>query len=475
MLPRAQLLTALTVAALVPGTAHAATVVNVVGDPFPWWIVYTSGPGEADQLTVSRTGSDWLFTTAFPPPLNAGSNCTVVQHLIAVRCFDVDTGVVQLKLGDGDDRVKLDYQRARSAVQFDGDVGNDRLEVTSAAQTGPITAVGGPGRDTLDGGSGTDTLSGGEGDDVFGPVVGADTVIGGAGIDTVEFTGAKQPLLLSLDGQANDGAANQRAHLEVEHITGGDQDDQISGDGGANRLIGGSGADFLQGGGGPDALIGDAGDDRIDARDGVADTIDCGFGTDSVTADPADTTSGCERVDADGDGVPTPLDCDDTNAAIRPEAAEVPGNGIDEDCSGADLVVAAVPAAPGSSPPAAAPTPSAPARVIAPVSFGWDVRKRYTVLTRVVARDLPAGTRVVMRCTGKGCPRNATLRPSGRTADLSKRFARRQLAPGVKVEVRVLADRSIGKVVTATIRAGRAPLLRTTCLPPGITRPQRCT
>ena len=40
--------------------------------------------------------------------------------------------------------------------------------------------------------------------------------------------------------------------------------------------------------------------------------------------------------DADGDGVSPPADCNDRNAEIRPGATDVPGNGIDEDCSGAD-------------------------------------------------------------------------------------------------------------------------------------------
>ncbi len=42
--------------------------------------------------------------------------------------------------------------------------------------------------------------------------------------------------------------------------------------------------------------------------------------------------AGCPEVDADGDGAPASEDCDDTNAAVFPGAAEVCDNGIDENC-----------------------------------------------------------------------------------------------------------------------------------------------
>lgn len=43
-------------------------------------------------------------------------------------------------------------------------------------------------------------------------------------------------------------------------------------------------------------------------------------------------------IDLDGDGVQGGLDCDDEDAAISPRMPEIPYDGLDQDCSGADLV-----------------------------------------------------------------------------------------------------------------------------------------
>ncbi len=57
--------------------------------------------------------------------------------------------------------------------------------------------------------------------------------------------------------------------------------------------------------------------------------------------------------DADGDGVSRLFgggDCDDANAAVHPGAEDVPGNGVDEDCSGADDVAVSLATQPKEAP-----------------------------------------------------------------------------------------------------------------------------
>jgi formylglycine-generating enzyme required for sulfatase activity len=60
----------------------------------------------------------------------------------------------------------------------------------------------------------------------------------------------------------------------------------------------------------------------------------------AATDDPADARVAEPDVpasDVDGDGVDAPEDCNDRNARVGPGAPETCGDGIDQDCSGADL------------------------------------------------------------------------------------------------------------------------------------------
>ncbi|MBA2349839.1 MAG: hypothetical protein H0V81_16295 [Solirubrobacterales bacterium] len=81
----------------------------------------------------------------------------------------------------------------------------------------------------------------------------------------------------------------------VNRILGSARADVLSGSREGDEIDGGAGTDTITGGPGEDCLTGESGDDVIDARDGVADTVDCGPGDDTVLADPEDTLVGCER------------------------------------------------------------------------------------------------------------------------------------------------------------------------------------
>ena len=108
---------------------------------------------------------------------------------------------------------------------------------------------------------------------------------------------------------------------------------------GPDVLAGGAGNDFLNGQGGIDDYFGEGGNDTIEARDGVAERISCGAGSDQARIDFIDIIAECEAgVDGDGDGFSSSIDCNDANPRINPGARERFENGIDEDCDGRDNV-----------------------------------------------------------------------------------------------------------------------------------------
>lgn len=99
-----------------------------------------------------------------------------------------------------------------------------------------------------------------------------------------------------------------------EGLAGGGGRDSIEAGRGADCLSGGKGQDLLNGGKGDDKLHGGPGDDQllpgpgadrvragrgrdlVIARDGVAEDVNCGPGTDRANADEADRVVGCENL-----------------------------------------------------------------------------------------------------------------------------------------------------------------------------------
>jgi hypothetical protein len=177
----------------------------------------------------------------------------------------------------------------------------------------------------VEGGSGADhvhtqrletpaALNGGSGDDLFYADAG-DTVSGGPGVDSAHFGSETVAGAFSLDGVADDGFAGRppmNLLPDIEDVWVVDPLTDCVGScppsvptgsltlvGGAtgNRLTGASGNDTIAGGGGSDRLQGFGGDDTLNARDGVADRVECGPGTDTAIVDQLDQVIACENVD----------------------------------------------------------------------------------------------------------------------------------------------------------------------------------
>ena len=255
--------------------------------------------------------------------------------------------------GPGDDTIEGWVQ----PESFTGGPGKDTL----SGWKGDDALDGGDDDDVLDAGLGRDRLSAGAGNDVLTSDgyndPSSDVVDGGDGVDTIEkdysdpsSSAPPLPVNVTLAGGADDGRPGENDDIRgVErmvfssaatvigtdaaeyvklHQVGGDGvlvgnggDDELRGGDGADRIDGGAGADELDGGFGDDTITGgpgrDAissdlaggdcgplwckipyGNDTVDARDGEADSIECGAGTDKVVADAVDTVAPtCETVD----------------------------------------------------------------------------------------------------------------------------------------------------------------------------------
>lgn len=291
-----------------------------------------------------------------------------------VHCALAGVETLHVELGDGDDSSVNatavqsynyggpgnDHIVGGSADDWlQGDEGDDVLE----GNDGDFDAFsGGPGNDLLSGGNGRDSMAGGEGNDTHlggpGPdelqhSPGADDFSGGTdpagalpeSVDYVTYQFAKQPLSISLDGQANDGAAGEGDNVrsDVERILGGDVDDRISGSGDANEISGHWGDDRIEGRGGDDALSGSDGQDAVRGGDG-ADELRGGGGDDELVGEAGDDLLHGDdpgRRGADtmrgGDGIDTvsyaektaPVSVDFDGAADDGTAGEADNAGVD--------------------------------------------------------------------------------------------------------------------------------------------------
>jgi hypothetical protein len=303
--------------------AQVADTHDPAAGPGP--VTYAAGGGEINQLTVSGDGTNVVFGDAFPitpavpapavPPAATPVNDCTSTGLAALCPF----GAVTVTLGDQNDTIR--------------------------------TGAGAPALD-IHGGTGNDVL--------FDPVFSPGTVFNGdAGVDRTDYTGRTASLSVSLNGVADDGASGEGDNIAGDEVVGGAGDDTITGNASPNGLTGGDGNDFVSGGGGSDVLDGGAGNDTLDG--GTADdTLRGGDGADQLVGGPgndilvggpgADSISGGDGNDniQAADGIAETIDC---GPGIDTVVADLGANGVTDTRIGCENV----------SGPAAPPPPAAPA------------------------------------------------------------------------------------------------------------------
>ncbi|MFZ1996907.1 MAG: Ig-like domain repeat protein, partial [Solirubrobacteraceae bacterium] len=110
-------------------------------------------------------------------------------------------------------------------------------------------------------------------------------------------------------------------------------------------------------------------------------------------------------------------------------------------------------------------------------TLSWKIfyHPHYSELIGLEAYAVPKGTSILVRCHGRGCP-FATwhLAEAANSINLLSRFRHRHLRAGTRITVRLTRRQWVGKSYSFTIRAGRAPMVRKTCLAPGGVKPVAC-
>jgi Ca2+-binding RTX toxin-like protein len=268
-------------------------------------MVYEAGPGEANDVQLSRAGSS-IVVRDTGANVVAESGCQQQGPNMA-RCSPPEgpsTGIILVRGGLGDLADKL-QNGADVPTAFDGGAGDDHLIGGTTADS----FGGGPGRDRLEGAGGADDLH----DGADGSGLEADALDGGEGPDTVRYTKRTERVFVNL--ATPDGSSGQEGEgdtlLAVESVFGGAGPDVMRAGTDAPVLFSGRGGDDrLTGSYGRDVLLGDAGNDKLNGLFGN-DRVEGGRGNDRLRG-------GCDRDKVyGGDGRDRIFDADGSRDRLR--------------------------------------------------------------------------------------------------------------------------------------------------------------
>ncbi len=258
-------------------------------------ITFTARSDTANVVSVTESGGDVLVSDS-GDAVSPGTGCTAVDGNTARCPVSSNDTVIQLLLGDGDDRAT---NEVLLGAFIRGGSGADVLDGGNR----PDLLVGGEGRDVLRGHGGGDLLREGETAAAV-DVVDADSYVGGDGVDEISYSPGVGAVTVDLGGVADAGRAGEGDDIaaDVENVVGTEAGDTLTGDAGGNVLRGQAGPDRLTGDEGNDTLDGGSGNDVL-VEGGTPTAIDV-LDADALLGGPgADTVSypgaAAVRIDLD--------------------------------------------------------------------------------------------------------------------------------------------------------------------------------
>ncbi len=155
--------------------------------------------------------------------------------------------------------------------------------------------------------------------------------------------------------------------------------------------------------------------------------------------------------DLDGDGFPGSKDCNDASPQIKPDAAEIKGNGVDDNCDGVSDPFGSI--------------------SVNPV-LSWDLlRSGRTKLRSLAIEGVRDGDTVAVLCKGGGCPK----RPAKPVALAKVKKARARISgisklnlkPKATLAVTVSRPDHVARVFTYTMKRRKNPSRVARCQNPG--------